>query len=227
MARHWDAATEKILAARKAPKERVWKTIEPPAIDTAVATYILSVMLLVLRRFHVDIRRPRVGGHTRTGTFTDFEMYNLRGVRDDTTRQANSMYPFTSYRFDQVVRPSDTEGRVHSRNPQEQIPQSAFDLISSSFHLSDSPVTYPWLIQSFAARVIFQLSCSNWTVVFAKIRQKIHQFAAAEESRDNIMDINLIKYTALTRVKLIAIMQGKLPYCQMFSSHCSSSLLSY
>lgn len=221
MARHWDAVTAKAGAARDAPKERVWKTVEPPAIDTSVATYILSVMLQVLRRFHVEIRRPRVGGHTRTGTTTDFEVYNLRGSRIGTIRQANSMYPFTSYRFDHVFASGDTDGRVHSRNPHEQIPESAFDLISSSFHLSDSPVTYPWLIQSFAARVIFQLSCSNWTVVFAKIRQKIHQFAARAETRDNIMDINLIKYTALTRRKLIAIMQGKLAYCQFFSSHYS------
>lgn len=219
MARHWDAVTAKVVAGRKDPKQRVWKTVEPPPIDNSVATYILSVMLQVLRRFHVDIRRPRVGGHTRTGTFTDFEIYNLRGSREGTTRLGNSLYPFTSYRFDHIFASGDTDGRVHSRNPYEQIPESAFDLLSSSFHLSDSPVTYPWLIQSFAARVIFQLSCSNWTVVFAKIRQKIHQFAATTETRENIMDINLIKYTALTRLKLVAIMQGIYLCRQIHISH--------
>lgn len=211
MARHWDAVTNKAAAGKRAgqgPKQRVWKTIEPPPIDTSVATYILSVTLLILRQFHVVIRRPRVGGHTRTGTFTDFEVYNLRGARDDTTRLANSLYPFTAYRFDHIFTSGDADGGVYSRPPQEQIPESAFDLVTSSFHLSNSPVTYTWLIQAYASRVIFQLSCSNWPVVFAKIRQKIRQFADRGDDRSDIMDINLIKYTALTRVKLIAIMQG-------------------
>jgi hypothetical protein len=213
MARHWDAYTNKVMAdrAQSGPKERVWSTVDPPAIDKNVAMYILSVVLLILREFHVLIKRPRVGGHTRTGTITDFDVYNLRGARDDTTRLANSLYPFTSYRFDHIFSTGEGDTGVKSRPPQEQIPQSAFDLIGTSFHLSNSTVTYTWLIQAYAARVIFQLSCSNWSVVFAKIRQKIRQFSdRGADEKTGVVDIYIIKYSALTRKKLIAIMQGEI-----------------
>jgi neurofibromin 1 len=196
--------------AQSGPKERVWSTVEPPEIDNTVAIYILSVTLLILRQFHVLIRRPRVGGHTRTGTSTDFDVYNLRGARDDTTRIANSLYPFTSYRFDRVFAAGDSDTGVKSRPPQEQIPASAFDLVGTSFHLSNSPVTFTWLIQAYASRLVFQLSCSNWSVVFGKIRQKIRQFAdRSVDDRIDVVDIYIIKYAALTRTKLIAIMQGE------------------
>ena len=208
MARHWDAHTNMVRAdsAQSGPKQRVWSTVDPPAIDQSVAMYILSVVLLILRDFHVLIRRPRVGGHTRTGTITDFDVYNLRGAQNDTARVANSLYPFTSYRFDYLFE-GDTGVKA---SPREQIPASAFDLIGTSFHHSNSPVTYKWLIQAYAARVIFQLSCSNWSVVLAKIRQKIRQFAdRGVDDRSDVVDIYIIKYSAPTRKKLIAIMQGE------------------
>ena len=188
-------------------------------IPVLVEVYAVSVALNIrtraltgmLKAASFLIRRPRVGGHTRTGTITDFDVYNLRGARDDTTRIANSLYPFTSYRFDHIFSTGEGDTGVKSRPPQEQIPASAFDLIGTSFHLSNSQETYTWLIQAYAARVIFQLSCSNWSVVLAKIRQKIRQFAErGVDDKADVNDIYIIKYSALTRKKLIAIMQGEL-----------------
>ncbi|KAF8300138.1 hypothetical protein DL93DRAFT_2173457 [Clavulina sp. PMI_390] len=209
MARNWDYAVTTALQGRnKTVQDRVWNHIDPPEIDKPVATYILSVIVQVLRRFKVVINRPRVGGHTRTGTFSDLEVYNLRGGREDTTRSSNSMYPFTAYRFDHVFRTKDVDRGIRQRPPHEQIPDSAFDIIASSFHHTKAPETYHWLIQSFASRVVWQLSASNWTVVLLKIQKTIRHYAAPQvEDREHIVDLNLIKYSALTRVKLIAIMQ--------------------
>lgn len=209
MARHWEAYSRAVQnrgAGEETAKDRVWSTVDPPPINVNVAAYILSVSLLVLRRFNVTIRRPRVGGHTRIGTFPDFELVNLRGSQQSTATIAHSLYPFTPFRFDAMFTPSG------STLSAEQIPDSAFDIISSSFHLSSSTLTYTWLIQNYIARVVFQLSCSNWPVVFARIRHKIQQFSDDPDNPTDITDINIIRHSAFTRVKLLEVMTGSFIY---------------
>lgn len=116
--------------------------------------------------------------------------------------------------------------------PSEVIPPSTFDLISTSFHISDTIESYHWLIQSHCARVIFQLSASNWSVVLEKLKAKMKLFAShssssahnsnksgasvgvhyptAASSGENMdaVDFYLLKYAALTRVRLVAVMTG-------------------
>ncbi|KAG8905759.1 Ras GTPase activating protein ira2 [Tulasnella sp. 403] len=73
--------------------------------------------------------------------------------------------------------------------------------------VSNSPSSINWLISKYAGKIVFHLSSSNWTVVFAKIRNKIHHLAQTHEDTPDMVDMKLVACSALDRTKLVQVMQ--------------------
>lgn len=61
-----------------------------------------------------------------------------------------------------------------------------------------------------AGRVIYRLSATNWSMVFSRIRNKIHFLAAhmSEEGQD-IVDLRLVTYCLIDRNRLVQVLQGE------------------
>lgn len=76
--------------------------------------------------------------------------------------------------------------------------------------VSSSSSSINWLISKYSGKIVFHLSASNWNVVFAKIRNKIHHLAQTNEENPDMVDMKLVACSALDRVKLVQVMQG--PY---------------
>ncbi|KAG8886533.1 Ras GTPase activating protein ira2 [Tulasnella sp. 331] len=73
--------------------------------------------------------------------------------------------------------------------------------------VSSSSSSINWLISKYSGKIVFHLSASNWNVVFAKIRNKIHHLAQTNEENPDMVDMKLVACSALDRVKLVQVMQ--------------------
>lgn len=77
--------------------------------------------------------------------------------------------------------------------------------------VSSSSSSINWLISKYSGKIVFHLSASNWSVVFAKIRNKIHHLAQTNEDTPDMVDMKLVACSALDRIKLVQVMQGEHP----------------
>lgn len=80
---------------------------------------------------------------------------------------------------------------------------------STPLTVSSSASSINWIISKYAGKIVFHLSSSNWAVVFAKIRNKIHHLAQTNEETPDMVDMKLVACSALDRTKLVQVMQGE------------------
>ncbi|KIO22012.1 hypothetical protein M407DRAFT_28426 [Tulasnella calospora MUT 4182] len=78
---------------------------------------------------------------------------------------------------------------------------------STPLTVSSSASSINWIISKYAGKIVFHLSSSNWAVVFAKIRNKIHHLAQTNEETPDMVDMKLVACSALDRTKLVQVMQ--------------------
>jgi hypothetical protein len=209
LTRRWVNHRDEVAAARDdVPPRSHISWVDPPPLEEPVARYILSVMMLILRQTYTPVRPIHALGHTRTGSFPNFQAIDMRGAKETTGAMYNTLYPLTPRRFPRNTVPSGPDRPMMIG--ESSIPPSAFVISATSFHITESPATILWLIHQFAGRVIFHLSASNWPVVSTKIRQKIHQFANGSDDRLDVMDIQLMAHSAMDRNKLLVILHGEL-----------------
>ena len=66
------------------------------------------------------------------------------------------------------------------------------------------------LIAKYSGRIIFHLSASNWTGVYARLRTKIHFLASNPSDNPDITDLQLMAHIALDKQRLVQLLSGAL-----------------
>lgn len=89
-------------------------------------------------------------------------------------------------------------------------PQHSISYERTSSVISGSVSAMNTLITKFSGRVVYHLSASNWAVVFARIKSKIHVLAGTNEEDLDVMDVRLMTYCWLDKLRLIQLLQGTL-----------------
>lgn len=228
-----DSPTSRSRLLKKAGQsdsdEREW--IEPPRLEDPVAKYALSVMVLFLRQTASVSDRPKTSGHMHSVSFPDFQPPEMASPLPPSIRyQPSSVlagFPqahlsnrtsSNSLRFNNGPmrsRPVMAKKSPHATTSITGSDQGIADLPSRALMpstpltVSSSASSINWIISKYAGKIVFHLSSSNWAVVFAKIRNKIHHLAQTNEETPDMVDMKLVACSALDRTKLVQVMQGK------------------
>ncbi|KAG9015978.1 Ras GTPase activating protein ira2 [Tulasnella sp. 427] len=217
------------------PPKKEW--IEPPVLDESVAKYVLSVMVVFLRQTASVSDRPKTSGHMHSVSFPDFQPPEMASPLPPSVRRQPSMpfnaFPqaqlanrasSASLRFGGSFPgrsgPPRSRPVMSKRAPQfttnatgGQSADLTAELPSRSLMpmtpltVSSSASSINWIISKYAGKIVFHISSSNWPIVFAKIRNKIHHLAQTNEETPDMVDMKLVACSALDRQKLVQVMQ--------------------
>ncbi|KAG9027475.1 Ras GTPase activating protein ira2 [Tulasnella sp. JGI-2019a] len=208
----------------------------PPRLEDAVAKYALSVMVLFLRQTASVSDRPKTSGHMHSVSFPDFQPPEMASPIPPPLRQqtpVGSPLPSLAGRpstqslrmnvqrrafrvpdpLQQTPFPQSSSPSAHPTDDPKMITAAGDDLPSrilmppTPLTVSSSSSSINWLISKYSGKIVFHLSASNWNVVFAKIRNKIHHLAQTTEEIPDMVDMKLVACSALDRVKLVQVMQ--------------------
>ncbi|KAG8981934.1 Ras GTPase activating protein ira2 [Tulasnella sp. 425] len=214
-------------AVQSDSEEREW--IEPPRLEDPVAKYALSVMVLFLRQTASVSDRPKTSGHMHSVSFPDFQPPEMASPLPPSIRYQPSS-AFTSFPQTHISNRASSNSLRFNNGPMRSRPvmakksphattsitgsdQGIADLPSRALMpstpltVSSSASSINWIISKYAGKIVFHLSSSNWAVVFAKIRNKIHHLAQTNEETPDMVDMKLVACSALDRTKLVQVMQ--------------------
>lgn len=186
--------------------------LESPALDDNCARYILSVMILFLRQTAPPHQRLMSAANINfNASYHDFESVEAAeapGVFDFYPELPRvSSKPKAMFEFKQShssLRSNETPSVSSSSiNPMYA---TAYEKTSSV--VANSMLSLNSLIAQFSGRIVYHLSASNWPVVFARIRNKIYILAGTTEDDPDIIDLQLLTYCTLDRVRLLQSLQG-------------------
>lgn len=180
---------------------------EPAPIEENCARYILSVMVLFLRRTaHIQI-----GREDSSVLLQDYETEEqLRsplfafGAQDGfSTRGSLSHAPNSAIRN----QPSAASfGSEASRVP---IPLDTLTYTPTAQSLADSASSLNDLIAKTVGSIVYHLSASNWPIVFSRVRNKIHALEHDKAGLNpDVTDLELMALSALDRTRLVQLLQG-------------------
>lgn len=192
-------------------------SLEAPPLDDNCARWLISVMLLLLRQ-----AAPR---DDRTYEYDnlsfDATLYGFEAIRGDDAILRDSDMPWIppSVEQDSTSVPSGADQwprKTPSMNSFSSSNSSPIPLSRSSLYYQRTPRTLIMaslplysLITEWAGKIIYLLSAVNWSVVYGKIRSKIHYLArASSEEVTDYTDLQLMQHCALDRSRLVVIMQG-------------------
>ncbi|KAI0065862.1 hypothetical protein BV25DRAFT_1988944 [Artomyces pyxidatus] len=187
---------------------------EPPPLDEACAKYILSLMVVFLRQTAPpDGRLMSSANLSFEATFHDFESIEIEEAQVDPPEFYGEDIPVDADvkmpkppRAPGVSSPSIQSG-VGSTMSMAPIPQLNTKFEKTHKVLAKSHFSLNALILKFAGRIVYHLSASNWPVVLQRIRNKIRYLASSAEDNPDIVDLNLMKHSALDRTRLVQILQ--------------------
>ncbi|KAI0040644.1 hypothetical protein FA95DRAFT_1647858 [Auriscalpium vulgare] len=188
---------------------------EPPPLDENCAKYILSLMVVFLRQTAPPEGRLMSSANLSfEATFHDFESIEIDDAPGPPPELfAEGIIGFeTDTKLPKSQRPSGISspsvlsgmGSTLSVAP---IPQLNMKFEKTHKVLAKSHFSLNALILKFAGRIIYHLSASNWSVVLQRIRHKIRYLAGSAEDNPDIVDLSLMKHSALDRGRLIQILQ--------------------
>ncbi|KAG6849386.1 hypothetical protein H0H93_008893 [Arthromyces matolae] len=184
-------------------------------LDENCARYVLSVVVMLLRMAMTHEIPLVLPGRFTDLTFRDFESHTSISHQStecgsDTTSSEN---------FAPRTRPSDGPLRTQSsamsvrsgklslhstlQNPATKTTyeKTHMTLVKSSIPVND-------LIRQYLGRIIFQISASNWSVVYSRIRNRIQFLASNTSDHPDIIDLQLMAHCALDRQRLVQILAG-------------------
>ncbi|TFY83118.1 hypothetical protein EWM64_g893 [Hericium alpestre] len=189
--------------------------MEPPPLDDNCAKYVLSLMVVFLRQTAPPEGRLMSSANLSfEATFHDFQSIDV----DDAPTQVMDW-------FEEDLPPEEPKGPTKlptkprnqsstsvnsagaSSSSSSPIPQLNMKFEKTHKVLSNSHFSLNALILKFAGRIIYHLSASNWPVVLGRLRNKIHQLASSSDDNLDIVDLNLMKHSALDRGRLVQILQ--------------------
>jgi hypothetical protein len=188
------------------------ETIEPlngdlPPLATTVTKYILSVMVFLLKQ-----AAPAEGAQDAGMSRTNFEVYNEprqvvfpdgSPVDASSTTRARALYS--------SVRPLPHGLRARTSPSSFGLGGLGMPLVYAPTPptLAHSLTSLSALIGEWVGIVVYQLSTTNWSVVFHRIRQKIHTLENLEKGgMPDTTDLQLMSECALDRSRLIQLLKG-------------------
>ncbi|KAG6811909.1 hypothetical protein H0H92_005307 [Tricholoma furcatifolium] len=213
-------------------------------LDENCARYVLSVVVMLLRLI-VSPDHPLVlQGRFSDLTFRDFESHPLGPPQAD---GSNGTVPVpvpetpTSQQHGTGPRGMRTsEVPLHAQSSSNSIRSEKQSHNSSTILIPAAQVTYEKthmalvksaipvsdLIRHYLGRIVFQISASNWGVVYHRIRTKIQFMASNTTEHPDTVDLQLMAHCALDRQRLVQILSGgwytSPIHLQAVVSHCST-----
>ncbi|KAI0080777.1 hypothetical protein K474DRAFT_1717515 [Panus rudis PR-1116 ss-1] len=182
-----------------------------PSLDDNCARYVLSVMILFIRQTAPTKGRLMSAANLNfNASYHDFESVESQ----DGHRHYDNPLPVSSEAPSKSLLPRGlhelkrTRSDIHSVNSRSiEQPLYSTTYEKTSTVVSDSMQSMNALIAKFSGRAIHHLSQSNWSVVFQRIRQKIHTLAGTSEEEPDITDLHLLMHCALDRIRLVQSLQ--------------------
>ena len=187
---------------------------EPPPLDENVAKYTLSVMLLYVKQTSAWSDRPKASGHIHSDTLYDsFDGVEKYAPSTSTTLRA-AYASHSSLHRKAVHRNAGPSNGPHPPPPPPLISSTTTAstrklLAINAPLLGSSAASVNALLSKYVHKILFHVSASNWSVIFSRIRSRIHHFATGveESGPDNNIDMKLLQYCALDRVRLVQVFQ--------------------
>ena len=191
--------------------------VEPPSLDDNCAKYIVSVMVMLLRQ--ASPRKHRLTSAANISyeaTYQDFESvesHEFGGSDDALVMLPPPIASGVPRTMSRAKHPSSTS--LNSAGPHSslssRLPQHSVVYEKTSFLVAKSVLSLHSSIAKYTGRIVYHLSASNWLVVLQRIRQRIHSLASSTEADPDVVDLQLITYSACDRAKLIQTLQGRFP----------------
>ncbi|KAA1466679.1 hypothetical protein DENSPDRAFT_831556 [Dentipellis sp. KUC8613] len=187
--------------------------MEPPPLDDACAKYVLSLMVVFLRQTAPPEGRLMSSANLSfEATFHDFQSIEVEDAPSAIPDFFDDDLPTEEPKGTKLPKPrnhssTSVNSGGASTTSSTPIPQLNMKFEKTHKVLSGSHFSLNTLILKFAGRIIYHLSASNWLVVLHRIRNKIHQLASSTEDNLDIIDLNLMKHSALDRARLVQILQ--------------------
>ncbi|KAI0638553.1 hypothetical protein C8Q77DRAFT_1047292 [Trametes polyzona] len=186
--------------------------VEPPALDDNCARYIISVMVLILRQ--TAPRKHRLASAANLffdASFQDFESVESHefGATEDSLGAIPPVISGLPRSMNRAKHPSSTSlnSAGIASSVSSRLPQHSAVYEKTSFLVAKSILSLHTSIAKYTGRIIYHLSASNWAVVLNRIRQRIHGLASAADAEPDTVDLQLITYSALDKVKLVQCLQ--------------------
>ncbi|KAG8833280.1 Ras GTPase activating protein ira2 [Serendipita sp. 399] len=188
------------------PAGSVW--IDPPALDDKVAKYTMSVMVLYMKQTSSWCDRPKASGHIHSDTHYDEETIdNQVFFQTSSARSSLPAASSVSRRHGPTTRRTASIGGLGTPLNVSEFGTPAKIVPFSSPILASTVASVNALISKYINKIIFYISASNWPVVFARIRQKIHFFASGSEEIHDNTDMKLLSYCAMDQRRLVQLFQ--------------------
>ncbi|KAI0371618.1 hypothetical protein BV20DRAFT_1017123 [Pilatotrama ljubarskyi] len=186
--------------------------VEPPALDDNCARYIISVMVLILRQTAPRKHRLASAGNLSfDASFQDFESVESHefGANDDTLGVVPPIISGVPRTMNRARHPSSTSlnSTGIASTVSGRLPQHSIVYERTSYLVAKSILSLHSTIAKYTGRIIYHLSASNWAVVLHRIRQRINGLASAADIEPDTVDLQLITYSALDKMKLVQSLQ--------------------
>ncbi|GLB34218.1 putative GTPase-activator protein for Ras-like GTPases [Lyophyllum shimeji] len=187
---------------------------EPIPLDDNCARYVLSVMVMLMKQTATPDQPLMLPNRFSDLTFLDFESHSMTYGQTSENGVENPPTPVSDY------------SRTHTQDPNLRAQSSSNSVrsgklsLSSTIHIPATKATYEKthmflvksttpmnnLIAQYAGRVVFQISASNWHVVYLRLRNKIHSLASITSGTLETHDLQLMAHCALDRQRLVQLL---------------------
>ncbi|KAI0340881.1 hypothetical protein BDW22DRAFT_1485833 [Trametopsis cervina] len=191
--------------------------VEPAPLDDSCAKYILHVMAVFLREAVPEHQRLMSAAHINfNASFHDLE--SVESIEVTTSLDifhagpaippsVGSYYPKAgggNLKLPSFMRFKDSQ--MPSIRTYAQFAQHSVFYERTSAVLCGSMSALRTIVAKFAGRIVYHLSASNWPVVFARIKSKIHALASTSDEDFDIMDVRLMMNCYLDRIRLVQLL---------------------
>ncbi|TCD61394.1 Ras GTPase activating protein ira2 [Steccherinum ochraceum] len=203
---------------RPTPSERTGQTTlsgsNLPALDDNCARYVLSVMIVFLRQTAPPHRRLMSSANLNfNASYHDFESVDATEASvsfDSFGGQSALPKPAAQVRRRFSFKHSNSS--LRSADTPSVISSSAEALRSLEYEktsaiVSNSMISLSSLIAKVAGNIVYNLSASNWPVVFSRIKNRIYFLASTHDDDPDIIDLQLLTHCSLDRARLLQSLQ--------------------
>ncbi|KAG5638079.1 hypothetical protein H0H81_001929 [Sphagnurus paluster] len=175
---------------------------EPLPLDDNCARYVLSVMVLLMRQTSLSDNPLMLPTRFSDLNFRDYES-NYIATAEPTENVPS--HPPEGHTRTQSSANSVRSGKV-SLNSTIQVSATKTTYEKTHMSLVNNTVPVNELIAQYAGRIVFQISASNWTVVYLRLRTKIHFLASNAADNPDVTDLQLMAHSALDRQRLVSLL---------------------
>ncbi|KAG6919754.1 hypothetical protein DXG01_001588 [Tephrocybe rancida] len=188
---------------------------DPVPLDENCARYVLSVVVMLLRLTTSPDHPLVLPGRFSDLTFRDFESSPVEngGGGAETPPSSQHAHPHVRARQSETpLRPQSSSNSVRSGklslDSTIQIPATKTTYEKTHMALVKSTIPVSDLIRQYLGRIVFQISASNWGVVYSRIRAKIQFLSANSTEHPDVVDLQLMAHCALDRQRLVQVLSG-------------------